>query len=153
MTETTKPSAELAEVVDADTLLAILDGTLKPPPVDPRMLNERITRAMLDAESPAEAAAAGATVSFEDGLLGVPVEVRDVAFLPSTIEGDTPVFMLIDGYRLDEAVPCAITCSAQQVMRMLAVWKAKGWLPATFKVEKASTQTAAGFTPYTITPL
>ena len=153
MTKTDAPGAALQPIADTDTLLDIIAGRIEPPPVDVAALNERITRAMMEAETPAEAAAAGATLSFEDGLLDVPVEVRDIAFRPSSIKGETPVFLIIDGYRLDEGLPCTITCSAAQVMRTLAVWKAKGWLPATFKVSRQEQATAAGFNPYTITPL
>ena len=107
---------------------------------------------MLEAETPEQALAAGATVSFEDGLMGVPVEVRDLFFRRSALAGDSPVFCLIDGYRLDEGAELTITCSAMQVMRTLGVYKVKGWLPATFVVERSETPTSGGFNPYTIRP-
>ena len=131
-------------------LLDVLEGKLEPLPVDPAEFNARITRAMLEAETPEEALLAGATVSFEDGLLGVPIEVRGIALRPSSLKGSLPVFGIIDGYRLDEGVECTITCSAVQVLRTLCVWQVKGWLPSTFIVEQQETPTSAGFTPYTI---
>lgn len=143
-------STELATREEYDLLLDVLAGKVEPPAVDPVSLNDRITRAMLEAETPEEALAAGATVSFEDGLMGVPIEVRDVWFRPSSLKGDVPVFALIEGYRLDEGAEVTITCSALQVMRTLGVWKVRGWLPATFRVLKQDNPTAAGYTPYTI---
>lgn len=153
MAKAAEKSTDMQPVNDADQLLEILSGAVEPPPVDQAALNERITRAMLAAETPQEAALAGATVAWED-LLGVPIEVRDIAFRKSTVQGEgLPVFLIVDGYRLDEGLACTITCGAAMVVRTLAVWKAKGWLPQTFRVDKAETPTAGGFFPYTITPL
>lgn len=146
--ETRKPATPATP--EGQMLLDILTGKIEPPPVDPAALNDRITRAMLAAETPEEALQAGATVSFEDGLMGVPLEVRDVVYRKSTLAGDTPTFALIDAYRLDEGVELIVTCSAAQVQRTLGVWKVRGWLPATFVVEKQDNPTAGGFTPYTI---
>lgn len=144
-------SANLATMPEGQVLLDILTGKIDPPPIDPAILNDRITKAMLEAETPEEALKAGATVSFEDGLLGVPVEVRDVVYRKSALAGDVPTYALIDGYRLDEGEDVIITCSAAQVQRTLGVWKVRGWLPATFVVKKADNPTGQGFTPYTIT--
>lgn len=142
------PKAELTQA--GLDLLDVLEGKAQPAPVDPAALNVRITKQMLEATTPEEALNAGKTYSFEDGLFGVPVEVRDVWLRPSSLKGDSPVFALIDGYRLDEGEELIITCSAMQVMRTLCVYKVKGWLPTTFKVNKQENATAAGFTPYTI---
>lgn len=141
---------ELATSEEGRLLLDILAGTIEPPAVDPAALNARITRAMLEAETPEQALAAGATVSFEDGLMGRPIEVRDLVFRKSTLKGEVPVFALIDGYDMTEGTELTITCSAAQVLRTLGVWKVKGWLPATFVVDKAESKTSEGFTPYTI---
>lgn len=147
--ETHEAGTELAGK-ESQLLLDIFAGRVEPPPIDTGKLNERITEAMLRAETPEEALKAGATLSFEDGLMGVPVEVRDIMFRPSTLAGEVKVYGLIDGYRMDEAEDVIITCSALQVLRTLGVWKLKKWLPATFVVERAENKTGEGFTPYTI---
>lgn len=150
MAKASSAEVVLAASPDGQVLLDILTGKVEPPPVDVAALNERITLAMLQAQTPEEALAAGATVSFDDGLLGKPIEIRDFVFRPSTLAGDTPVFALIDGYDMGEGQELTITCSAAQVLRTLGVWKVKGWLPSVFIVEKAESKTADGFTPYTI---
>lgn len=147
---TQETGAELVVPEAHQQLLDVLEGKIEPMPVDPAEFNARITRAMLEAETPEEALAAGATVSFEDGLLGVPIEVRSIALRPSSLKGSLPVFGIIDGYRLDEGLACTITCSAVQVLRTICVWQVKGWLPQTFIIEQQDNPTAAGFTPYTI---
>ena len=143
------PVAQSLEGASAELLNDLFAGRVLPPPVDPVEVNARITEQMLAAETPEEALRAGATIGFDE-LMGVPVEVRGFYFRPSTLKGDVRVYMLVDGYRLDEGEPCIITTSAVQVMRTLAVWGAKGWLPATFIVDKADTPTQDGFTPFTI---
>lgn len=150
MTEVDTRNAGVLASPEGQMLLDVLTGKIEPPPIDPAILNDRITRAMLEAETPEEALQAGATVSFEDGLLGVPLEVRDVVYRKSALKGDVPTYALIDGYRLDEGVEVIVTCSAVQVQRTLGVWKVKGWLPATFRVTKADNPTGEGFTPYRI---
>lgn len=150
MSEVETKAAGTLATPEGAMLLDILTGKIEPPPIDPAMLNDRITRAMLEAATPEEALQAGATVSFEDGLLGKPIEVRDIVYRKSALQGDSPTYALIDGYDLSEGVELIITCSAAQVQRTLGVWKVKGWLPATFVVEKADNPTAGGFTPYTI---
>lgn len=150
MTEMEVQEAELTGTDAGKLLLDILSGKVEPPAVDPVAITARITEAMLAAGTPEEALAAGATLSFEDGLLGKPVEIRDLVFRKSTLKGDVPVYALIDGYDPADGVDLIVTCSAAQVLRTLGVWKVKGWLPAVFIVDKAENKTADGFTPYTI---
>lgn len=150
MTDLDTTEGTIAETDAGNLLLAILSGEVEPPQVDPVAITARITEAMLAAATPEEALAAGATVSFEDGLLGKPVEVRDLVFRKSTLKGDVPVYALIDAYDPAEGTDLIVTCSAAQVLRTLGVWKVKGWLPSVFVVDKAETKTADGFTPYTI---
>lgn len=148
-TDTEKQGTEL-DTKQSEFLLDIFAGRVEPPPIDTAALNERITKAMLEAETPEEALRAGATYAFEDGLMGVPVEVRDIAFRPSTLAGDVKVYGLIDAYNLATGEDVIVTCSALQVLRTIAVYKLKGWLPAAFIVERSESKTAEGFTPYTI---
>lgn len=133
-------------------LVGILDGSIVPPPVDGAKINARITEQMLKAETPEEALKAGATASFEDGLLGVPLEVRDLIFRKSTLEGDIPVYALIDATRLDTGDDLIVTCSAGQVLRTLGTFKVRDWLPTAFVVRKAENKTAGGYTQYVIDP-
>lgn len=144
-----RATSQEMENLTADLLDDLFSGRILPPVVDPVAVSRRVTEAMLNADTPEEAMAAGATVGFDE-LAGVPVEVRDLVFLQSTLQGDIKVFAVIDAWRSDEAVDCTIVTSAQQVMRTLVVWKAKGWLPATFKVSKSDNRTAAGYVPYVI---
>lgn len=113
--------AKELETVDMDNLeLAILgQGELAVIEDDPNQAARDMAVRVLAAETEDEIFADDSALSADD-LLGVPLLIRSVRWLPSTKEGEGPnVYAVINGTRGDDGSEIVLTCGGQRVMLQL----------------------------------
>lgn len=77
---------------------------------------------------------------------GVPYLVRGVRWNPSTLEGETEAYAVIDAVNMDTGEPTMLQTSSRQSMFTLFLAAHRGWFPLPLMMV-ASKQSARGFTP------
>lgn len=118
---------------------ALLDGKA---PVevdrDPEEVSREIIAGLLAAESDEELERLEAEGwgNFE----GVPFEVYDFAWRPSSFDEGQPVFLVVRAIRLDDGSPHVLTTGSGQVMAQLANLAKRGRLPVIRELAGAETK-------------
>ena len=138
------------ENVKAGPLVAAVLGWGEVPTMDTSLLRDEITASILSATSPDELLEKGDTTSFDE-ILGLPIEVQQFYFLPSTMGGEgPPVFAVIKALSLTDGEPLTITTSGENILLILAKAGDEGWSNLRFKVTRPERPTAAGRSPYKV---
>lgn len=144
--DTTGPGGAIAEV---GPVTAALMGHGDFPEMDGEAISARIFQEMLKAETPEQLNAVGSTTPLET-LLGVPLEVREVAPRPAQLDtaGGLVGYVVAAATRLDNGEDVIFSTSAYNVAMRLAIAADKGFVPGyRFKVVKSEKPTEQGFYP------
>lgn len=148
MATTEEPTA----IVTTDDVAAALrgEGVYTVPIEDAEAASRAIIDRVLSAETPEDVMeAANAQTTPAKDLIGVPLVLRGVRFMPSSIEGEGPsVFAVLDAVHADDGEAFTITTGARTVLAQvlkLDQLKAYPWGPVQFV--EADTPTASGFYP------
>lgn len=142
-----RSSSDLAQV---EELEGILLGTKEVPEVvdDPAEIQREIMAQLLAAESDDELEQVGNAIGWRD-LLGVPIEIQNFRWRPSSFEEGSPVFFVVQGTRLDTGERVALTTGSGNVLAQLANMAKRGTLVGAVRMaEQADTPTKSGFRPY-----
>lgn len=108
-------------------------------------LQAQILERYLNATTPAELLAEGATVSAEE-VLGENLTIKEVKFNQSTTKNGPPIYAVIDATIGDRDV--VITCGSLNVMTQVYKAKESGWLPMSdVCITQLPVPTAQGFYP------
>lgn len=129
---------------------ALLTGAVEASNVvtDPQEIARQIVAQLLVATSDEELENFGSTLSWSE-IKGVPVEIRNFKWMESTFEGDgPPVYVVVQGTRLDTGDPVTLTNGSMNVMAALANMAERGTLTGAVRLlTEADKATKAGFRP------
>lgn len=105
---------------------------------DPEDVQREIIAALLYAESDEELERVEA--KGWGNYVGVPFEVLDFVWRPSTYEDGSPVFLVVRALRMDDGSPHVLTTGSAQVMAILANLAKRDRLPAIRELRAADTK-------------
>lgn len=130
-----------------EELKAILRGQKDPGKVqdDPAMIQREIIEQILAASSDDEMQLGDAT-PWQD-LLDVPVEVFGFRFRPSDYSEGSPVFVVVNGIRLDTGDVVVLTTGGLNVIAQLINLAERDRLPSVWKLAVPNRASAAGHLP------
>lgn len=141
-----RSSSDLAALDQFD---AILTGQADPPEVidDPEQISREIIMQLLAAESDDDLQNFGSATGWRD-LLGVPVELRGFKWRPSTFDEGGPIYVIVQGIRMDTGEGVVLTTGSSNVLAQLSNMARRGTLVGgVWKMCQADKTTAAGFRP------
>jgi hypothetical protein len=137
-------SSSLAALDDFD---AIIQGEKAAEKIvsDPAVVQREIVAQILSAQSDDELQIGKATPWQE--LLGVPVEIHSFRWRESSYDEGSPLFVVVDGFRMDNGEKVVLTTGGLNVLAQLSNMARREALPAIWKLEVSEKQTARGFQP------
>ena len=106
---------------------------------DPEDVQRELIEALLSAESDVELERLEAEGWGE--YEGVPFEILDFVWRPSTYDEGQPVFLVVRALRMDDGSPHVLTTGSAQVMAQLANLAKRDRLPAIRELASAETKT------------
>lgn len=149
-----RDSSSEAAVMELEKILRSGEAPKLDVVTDPKEIQRQIAARILDSENVDDVfAGLGEAIGWQE-LLGVPVEVHGFRYMPTQFdeaEGGAPVFMVVDGVRLDDGSKVVLTNGGYNVMAQLTKLAQLGALPAIVKLELSEEKTKNNFRPLWLT--
>jgi hypothetical protein len=119
---------------------------------DPEEIQRQIVVQLLHASSDEELEAFGSAVGWQT-LEEVPIRIDGFRWRPSDFEAGAPVYVLVNGERLDTGDSVVLTTGSYNIMAQLANLAARKRFPAVRYLKVAERTTKGGFHPlWLVTP-
>lgn len=136
-----------SSVAALDELDAILKGQKAAEMIvtDPEQITREIVAQLLAAETDEDLQIQQATPWQE--LAGVPVEIHSFTYRPSSFEEGAPVFVVVNGFRMDTGDRVVMTTGGYNILAQLSNLARRERFPSIWKLEVAEKATTRGFHP------
>lgn len=118
---------------------------------DPEETTRSILARIMSASTPEEILKANRVLHAQE-VLGVPIEIFDVKWQRSAIEGGSTVYAVVDMRTLQEEQHATMTVGGRNVMMQLLNMKHRGFMPFRAVIQQSQKPTEAGYHPLWLEP-
>ena len=138
-------STDLAQLTQFDQIILGLIEAPEDVQDDPGEIAKAIILQLLQATTDEELQLSSATGWRE--LQGVPVEINGFRWRKSDFEEGSPVYVIVNGMRLDTGEVLALTTGSGNILAQLSNLARRDQFPTTWRLIEADKATKAGFKP------